>query len=176
MTLKEEGLYIRLCALAWDSDSPGTITLSESEICREVRVLATTLRRFLVKFASSLRREGETFVQPKLHEQYQELIKFKENKSLAGKQGNAVRWHSDRSASAPASAPATAKDQKPRGTPPRAASTRSEGEQRRIVEARDYRIQKEIDARAEAYVGAGPGTDVYDLRQEIARIGKDKSL
>lgn len=75
MTLKEEGLYIRLCALAWDSDSPGTITLSDAEICREVRVFSSSLRQFLVKFPTTFRRVGDDLVQSKLHLQW---VKYQE--------------------------------------------------------------------------------------------------
>lgn len=108
MNLKEEGIYIRLCALAWDSETPGTITLSDSEICREIRIFSSSLRQFLVKFPTTFQRVGDFLVQPKLQLQHQEFEKFKENKSLAGKRGNAVRWHKDRFAFASALASAFA--------------------------------------------------------------------
>jgi hypothetical protein len=106
MSKEEQGIYISLMALAWDSDEPGTITLKPKEICREIGIYSATFRRFFRKFPTIFRKSGRNLIQPKLELQYQELIRFKENKSLAGQKGNAVRWHSDRSASATAPAPA----------------------------------------------------------------------
>jgi hypothetical protein len=76
MTLKEEGLYIRMCALAWDSDEPGIISLSEEEICRELRVFSKSLRRFLAKYSSTFCKVDGKYLQSKLHLQwlkYQEI-------------------------------------------------------------------------------------------------------
>lgn len=52
---------------------------------------------------------------------------------------------------------------------------RSEQEQRRIVEARDYRLLKEEEVRKEIAVGRGPECDT-DLRQQIALLARAKSL
>jgi hypothetical protein len=82
--------------------------MSMPQICRELRVFSATLRRLLADFPTTLERVGDKFVQPKLHEQWKELNAFIESKRLAGIKGNAVRWHSDRSAFAVASASASA--------------------------------------------------------------------
>lgn len=116
MTREQRGIFVDMMAIAWDSAEPGSIDLSEAELCRELGIFKTTLRRLLADFPSTWRREGGKLVQPKLREQWLEMEKFKENKSLAGQKGNAVRWHSDRPASASAFASASAlktKEEKP---------------------------------------------------------------
>jgi hypothetical protein len=103
MSLKEEGLFIRLCALAWDSEKPGTITMSMPQICHELRVLASTLRRFLDDFPTTWRREDGKLVQPKLHGQW---LKYQE---ISGKRSAiAQQMHMQKGGSAFAFASASA--------------------------------------------------------------------
>ena len=108
MTLEEEGLYIRMCALAWDSEEPGVITLSERELCRQLRIYSGSLRRFLAKFSSSWHRVGANLVQSKLHLQFLKYKEISEKRSQAASKSSANAQQKGMSAFAVASASASA--------------------------------------------------------------------
>ena len=138
MNLKERGLYVDILALAWDSEEPGTISMSLPQICRELRVFSATLQRLLTDFPTTLQKVGDKFIQPKLHQQWLELKEFIEKKSLAGKKGNAVRWHTqsqpDRPAFASASASASAQS---KDNPALTHSKMYHQEKRRVLASRE---------------------------------------
>ncbi len=115
MTREQRSIYIDMLAIAWDSDVPGTIDLSEDSLCRELGVFKRTLRRLLRDFPATWRREGRKLVQPKLELQwakYQEIS--------AKRSASAMQMHMQKggSAFASASAPAPARSNDTPPTPP----------------------------------------------------------
>lgn len=101
MTHEQRGIYIDMLAIAWDSEEPGIITLSEDALCHELRILKRSLRRLLAAFPACWRRERGVLIQPKLHEQW---LKYQE---IQQKRSSALRVKGG-SASASAFAPASA--------------------------------------------------------------------
>lgn len=112
MTLAEEGLYIRLCALAWDCEEPGIIRLTVPRISRLIGVESPTILRFLANFPDTFRATSDGFQQEKLHEQFLKYKEISEKRSLAGsKSSSSVKQVSDTAfAVASASASAQSKD------------------------------------------------------------------
>lgn len=115
MSREERGTYIDLLALAWENEAllPGDVhTLARSMFGYNVRSLANFLAKFPECFVKVRAKFGESLVNLKLREQYEEVEHYKQNQSDAGKKGNEVRWgkesQANRSASAFASAPASA--------------------------------------------------------------------
>lgn len=115
MTHAQRGLYVDLMALAWDSEEPGTINMSFEQICRELRVFARTLRKFLADFPTTFRQEGGDLadtslrpgwklVQPKLELQWAKYQEISAKRSASAKQ-----LHHSASALAFATAPASQK-------------------------------------------------------------------
>jgi hypothetical protein len=86
MTLAERGLYIELMALAWDAEEPGTITLDNAAICRELRIYSATWRRFLRKFPLTFLRVGKNLIQPKLKLQWDKYKEISDKRSAIAKQ------------------------------------------------------------------------------------------
>lgn len=120
MNKEEQGIYISLMALAWDSDEPGTITLKPKDICREIGIYSATFRRFLRKFPATFRRVGGNLIQPKLELQW---VKYKEISSK--RSASAVQMHMQKGGSAFASASAIA-SARSKPTPPTPPPPRGE--------------------------------------------------
>jgi len=194
MTPAQRGYYINLLSHAWLAEKPGTLP-NDHEILWKLAG-AISRREFekesdLVLAQFRVNKGGKTLSNSRLIQERQAQIRRKSNFVESGRLGASARWHNGLSGdaiksplanygSAFASASATAKDQsqKPRGTPSRVASPRSEREQRRIVEARETRLEKEAEARREAYVGSGPiayggvRPEILDRVREIAKAKK----
>lgn len=145
MNPKERGLYIDILALAWDSDEPGTITMSVAQICRELRVFSATLRRLLADFPTTLRQEGDKFVQPKLREQWLKYKEISEKRQQAGSKSSAIAQQKHHSAFASAFASSQSKDN------PGLQHSNSY-----------FQDKKQEQAHREAMAGAGP-SDVKNL-------------
>ena len=106
MTREQRSIYLDMMAIAWDSEEPGTITLSDDQLCHELRIFKGTLRRLLSAFPSCWRREEGKLVQPKLHEQWVKYKEIQQKRSASAKQMHMQTGGSAfASASAIASAP-----------------------------------------------------------------------
>jgi uncharacterized protein YdaU (DUF1376 family) len=141
MTLAQEGLYIRLCALAWDSDEPGIILMPLPKICRLIGVESRTVRRFLDDFPATFRQARNGLTQEKLHEQFLKYKEISEKRSIAGsKSSTSVKQVSD-TAFASASAPASAQSKD------RPGSHHTDFY---------FRNRKQEEAQLESHVGEGP--------------------
>ncbi len=63
----------------------------------------------------------------------------------------------------------------PRDTPARSIPQLSEQEQKRRIEAKAYREQKELEARKEILVGTGPSSSTTAFHEQLAKLAKAKS-
>jgi len=130
MTREERGTYIDLLALAWENAAliPSDLQmLAKCLFGYNCRSLANFLAKFPETFVKLPAKFGESLVNLKLREQWEELEQYKQDQSEAGKRGNEKRWAKpsqpdsggNRSASASSSASSTknkTKNHKP--TPP----------------------------------------------------------
>lgn len=113
MTHEQRGIFIDMLAIAWDSEEPGTIFLSERALCRELGIFKRTLRRLLADFPATWRREEGKLVQPKLHEQWLKYQDIQQKRSASAQQMHMQKGGSAFAfASASATAPAV-KEQTP---------------------------------------------------------------
>src|ERR1700691_2018023 len=108
MTHEQRGIYISIMALAWDSEEPGTINMTEAQLCRELRIFSATLRRLLADFPTTLRKVDGKFVQTKLAEQWAKYKEISEKRSQAASKCSANAQQTTPSAFAVASASASA--------------------------------------------------------------------
>ena len=102
MTHEQRGIFIDMMAIAWDSEEPGTISLSEIALCRELGIFKRTLRRLLADFPTTWRRLGGKLVQPKLREQWLKYQEYQQKMSAM-----AMRRHHPSQCSASATATAS---------------------------------------------------------------------
>lgn len=104
MNHEQRGIYIDILALAWDSETPGIITMSERQICHELRIFSASFRRLLAKFPATLRKVDGKFVQPKLAEQWTKYCALSEKRKQAASKCSANAQQAEGSAFAVASA------------------------------------------------------------------------
>ena len=140
MTHEQRGIYIDMLAIAWDSEEPGTINLSEDALCRELGIFKRTLQRLLADFPTTWRREEGKLVQPKLKEQW---IKYKEISTK--RSASAVQMHMQKGGSASASASAKSTTTPP--TPPSNGGTKFLVWARETIEVQMGRHQRLPDLR-----------------------------
>lgn len=115
MTLSQEGLYIRLLALAWDSEEPGTIRGTIPQIARQIGVESETIRRFVGEFPATFRRNSNGLTSEKLREQFVKYSEISEKRRQAASKCSANAKQMGGSAFAFASASAIAITPKPSG-------------------------------------------------------------
>ena len=114
MTREQRSIFIDMMAIAWDSEIPGTILVSDEALCHELGILKRTLRRLLRMFPTCWLREDGFLTQPKLHEQWLKYQEIQQKRSASAQQ---MHMQKGGSAFASASAPASAKS-KPTPLPP----------------------------------------------------------
>lgn len=177
MSREERGTYIDLLALAWENEGllPPTIQeIARSLFGYNVRSLAAFFLKFPQTFVKVSAKFGESLVNLKLRQQWEETQHYADTKSLAGKKGNEARWGNSSQTDRPAFASAFAsapKDLKPQNPVAKSAPDsplrfkgkngkalvhehiaehfeyKKEIEDRRNVEAREHRERVQQQAR-----------------------------
>ena len=116
MTREQRGDFIDMLAASWDQEEPGTLPLPVELAAKITGISVRSCRKFVESFPKLWQINGDRLVNPKLHDQWEELRQFTQKLSDAGKRGNERRWGKssggdsggDRSASATASPTALA--------------------------------------------------------------------
>jgi uncharacterized protein YdaU (DUF1376 family) len=163
MSTEEVGAYMLLLCKSWREDPPGSIPTDDAVLARWARLTPDRWAecRTGVLAAFSLGTDSR-WHQPRLRSEYNKLLEAQRKKQEAGLAGARGRWqpHAD------ANAVALAKDaiSSSSSTTNHKVKTRAESargdpnlfEQKRRIEARDLRLQKEAETLSEARVGSRP--------------------
>jgi hypothetical protein len=108
MTRADRGLFWDMAAFAWDSETPGTIDLPLKDFAKLLGISLKVLRKFLERFPKAFIEIDGKLSQPKLAEQFEELLERKRKQSDAAKQTNAARWGKTSPSDSPSACSASA--------------------------------------------------------------------
>jgi uncharacterized protein YdaU (DUF1376 family) len=183
MSTEQVGAYMLLLCKSWREKPPGSLPSDDSLLAKWARVSSDRWSEIrLGVLAAFTFGPDSRWHQKRQRAEYDKLMAFRRGRSKAAKS----RWDKEKHARAlheqyiPSSIPSSIKDQNQNPAANQAAVSlkpkRSRGpeQQKQNIEARDYRLLKEQEARREIMIGAGPVTNT-SLR-EISALAKAKAM